>query len=559
MDAIKRPFSPATFLLASSIFATGLTGLVLEYIQATIATYVLGNSIEQYSLVIGMMLFMMGVAASAQKMFTDSHLIEKFILIEILLALIGGFSPLAVYWAFGATAHFLPVQYFFILSLGFLIGLEIPVVLRINEAYSRKLSLNIESVFFADYLGALAGALLWVFVLLRYLPLTESSFLLAGVNLSIAVATYAYFRRFKAVRRQRIIFGFIVMAAAALVWGYANNRVWNFQLEQRLYDDPIVFQETTVYQHLVMTRNATRDEYRFFINGNLQFSSLDERRYHELLVHPALSAGAHNRVLILGGGDGLALREVLKYEDVREVTLIDLDVGMTRFAAKNPVMVGLNAKSLVDARVVVIDSGAVRPGIVTPVFMEGAKTEPETGMARTTTVATVNVMNIDADTYLSAARGYYDVVIIDLPDPSSIELAKLYSREFYEKVRKVLSETGIMVVQATAPFLAKESFLCIGRTLRSAGWHVTPYHESIPSFGDWGWYICSNARLSKSFHLRRLNRPALAVATTYYSPAVFARAMVFGKGELETEHGAINTRFQPVLLDLYLRASWQYE
>lgn len=550
-------FNTASFLLGSSMFATGATGLVLEYIQGTVGSYILGNSIEQYSIVIGLMLFMMGIAATVQKYFSDDHLIEKFILIEIFLAVVGGYSPIATYWAYGALDGFRLVQYFFIMSIGFLIGLEIPVVLRINARYARKLSLNIERVFSADYIGSLVGALLWVYVLLRKFPITESSFILAGVNFTIAVVTYGYFRYRELVSQKRLIGVLVILAAAGLMVGYRYNRDWNVHLEQKLYEDPIVFSKTTRYQHLVMTRNRTLDEYRFYINGNLQFSSIDEYRYHELLVHPAMGLIAdHRRVLILGGGDGLALREVLKYPDVEEVLLVDLDEEMTRFSASDPVLRALNRGSFDDARVTRMTPDGVSAGDDRPLFQETGETDPQRRLPVTEQVATVRVMHIDADRFLSRVKGKWNVVFIDLPDPSSIELVKLYSNAFYLKVRRVLAEHGMMVVQATSPYHAKESFLCIKRTLEAVRFHALPYHENVPSFGDWGWFLAFKDTLDREKVIRDARQMKIGVQTRYLTSPIFQRAMVFGKNELNSDAVDVNTLMFPVLLNYYLKESW---
>ncbi|MCP4688101.1 MAG: polyamine aminopropyltransferase [Desulfobacterales bacterium] len=542
------------------MFATGAAGLVLEYIQGAVGAYILGNSIEQFSIVIGLMLFMMGVAAKAQKYFKDELLIEKFILIEITLAVIGGWAPLATYWAHGVMNDFRFVQYFFVMSIGFLIGLEVPVVLRINEKYARTLSLNIERVFVADYIGSLVGALLWVYVLLRKFPLTESSFILAGVNFSIAVATYGYFRFRGLIAGKWFITALIAITAVNLAAGYRCNRGWNLALEQKLYDDPIVFSKTTPYQHLVMTRSPALGEYRFYINGNLQFSSLDEERYHELLVHPVMAlVRDHRRVLVLGGGDGMAPREILKYPDVEEVLLVDLDPGMTELAASDPIFRQLNKGALDDARLVSMTPDGLTPGEDLPIFQETGVIDKATRTPETEEVASVRVLNIDADKFLSKVRGRWNVVIIDLPDPSSVELVKLYSREFYRKVKRSLSERGMMVVQATSPYHARESFLCIKRTIESAGMRVIPFHENVPSFGDWGWLLAWKDTLSETHVLRGIEEMKFDAPTRYLTPEVFKRALVFGKGELSSSHDEVNTLMFPILLDYYLRESWLTE
>lgn len=542
------------------MFATGATGLVLEYIQGTVGTYILGNSIEQYSIVIGLMLFMMGIAAKVQRFFSDAFLVEKFILIETCLAVIGGYAPIATYWAYGVMDNFMLVQYFFIMSIGFLIGLEIPVVLRINARYAKKLSLNIDHIFSADYIGSLVGALLWVYVLLKKFPITESSFILASVNFSIAVVTYAYFRYRNLITGKKTVNVLILGTAVALAVGYGYNREWNMHLEQKLYDDPIVFSRTTRYQHLVMTRNRLLDEYRFYINGNLQFSSMDEQRYHELLVHPAMSLTPdHERVLILGGGDGMALREVLKYSGVREVLLVDLDPEMTALGAGHPVLRKLNGGAFDDARVATMTAGGLAAGDLRPVYQETGETAPSTLRSLTEKVADVRILNIDADRFLDRVRGKWNVVIIDLPDPSSIELVKLYTNAFYMKVRRVMAEQGVMAVQATSPYHAKESYLCIRRTIEAARMHTLPYHENVPSFGDWGWFLAWKETRGEASVREKIQGIGFTVPTRYLTPEGFRRSLVFGKNDLYTAQTDVNRLMFPVLLNYYLKESWLAE
>ncbi|MEA3514333.1 MAG: polyamine aminopropyltransferase [Nanoarchaeota archaeon] len=552
-------FNWASFLLISCMFATGACGLVLEFIQSTVGTYIFGNSIEQYSITMGLMLFMMGVAAKLQKYFSDRNLIEIFIGIEILLAIIGGYSPIATYWAYGIMeAHVKLVQYFFIMSLGLLIGLEIPVVMRINEKYYKKLSLNIEKVFSADYIGALLGTFLWVYYLLRRFPLTEISFILAGVNFGVAVVTAIYFIHKNMIAKKLTIIILMIFTAISLFIGYNHNRNWNKLLEQHLYDDPIVFSTTTKYQHLVMTHSRAIDEYRFFINSNLQFCSTDEERYHEPLVHPVMNlVSSHKRVLILGGGDGMALREVLKYPDVEEVLLVDLDPAMTQFCSQNPILRKLNQNSFKDARVVTMIGHGITTDGSKPIYMEtGIISKDKEKQNKVEKIADVAILNLDADKFLSEVRGKWNVIIIDFPDPSGIELAKLYSKEFYLKLRRILAEHGMIVVQSTSPYYARESYLCIMRTMEDAGFNTLPFHENVPSFGDWGWFIAWKNNFSKNAVVRQIEELDFNVSTKYLTPDVFRRALVFGKNELVSKYNEVNTLMYPILLHYYLKESW---
>jgi spermidine synthase len=220
---------------------------------------------------------------------------------------------------------------------------------------------------------------------------------------------------------------------------------------------------------------------RLFLNGDLQFSSVDEYRYHESLVHPAL-AGKHDRVLVLGGGDGLAMREVLKYPDVREAVEVELDPSVLRLARDNPDIAALNQHSLDDPR--------------------------------------VRVVNADAFTWLRDAEERFDAVIIDMPDPDSTSTAKLYSVEFYALARQVLAPGGRLVVQAGSPYFAPRSFDCIDASMRAAGLTTIPYHVNVPSFGDWGFVLAQADRkpaltLDPPQPLRFLDEANLAAAAIF--------------------------------------------
>jgi spermidine synthase len=494
------------------MFFTGASGLVGEYILSTVATYILGNSIEQFSITIALMLGMMGVGGWVQKFISSHLLLEKLILIEVLLALLIGFAPIVIYGAFGYLGdHFNLILYFFILSIGFLIGFEIPLIIRLNESFSTTLKENLSTVISADYFGSLVGAMLWVYFLLPNFAITQSSFLISALNFSIAMMMALYFGLFKQLKHPILSAILLLLTVAMLIVGYTNESKWNLSLEQKLYDDKIVLSQSTRYQHLVMTHNKNMDEYRFYINGNVQFSSLDEKRYHEFLVHPVVRMNPEIRkVLILGGGDGLALRELNRYPDLEKVVLVDLDPEMVKIASQNTHLKALNKNAFENAKVHIGKSPVVFSG---EVQKENTKLE---------------VFHIDADRFLDELYfEKFDIVIIDFPDPNSIELTKLYSKEFYLKLKRLLKPSGSAVIQATSPYHAKEAFLCIRRTLESAGFNTVPYHYNIPSFGDWGWILFSQK--PNLDYLLNVNNN-FGVETEFLTPALFKASLQFGKG-----------------------------
>ena len=553
----------ATALLALSMFFTGASGFIFECVLSTVATYILGNSIEQFSVTISLMLLMMGVAGYWQQRLSDRRLVEKFLAVEVLLAMLGGFAPTAAYASYATMEnHFSLVQYFFVLAIGFLIGLEIPLVLRINRHYVPTLKSNIATVFSTDYIGSFIGALVWVYFFLKYFPLTEISFFVAGVNFLVAVVTYLYFMRHRTVARPLVSLLMILLTAVALGYGYAQNRAWNLLLEQRFYDHPIVYSKTTKYQHIVMTASLNPVDYRLYINGNLQFSSRDEHIYHEQLVHPAMSLAARrNRILILGGGDGLALREVLKHPDVEEVRLIDIDSDMITLAREDDLLSELNHGSLADARVVAAGASGVASETSTRPIYDYTETLPDSGKPVLEEAARVSVYTVDADKMVQRLSGSWDVIVVDFPDPNSVELAKLYSREFYLKLRRILSNGGIMAVQSTSPYHSKESFLCVRRTLDSAGYETVPYHDNVPSFGDWGWILAwhsPKAVRDVRNEIARLDHFGIPEdRLQYLTPEAFRSALTFGKGMLDSHSTEVNRLMHPVLLRFYLSESWQ--
>ncbi len=541
-----------TFLFGFCMFATGASGLVNEYVLATISSYILGGTVEQFSFIIALMMLMMGVSGWVQKKVPDWFLLEAFMGIEISMALLGGFAPLAIYAAFGyMSEHFLLVLYGLVTVIGFLIGFEIPIVMRIINKHGASIKRNLAVVYAMDYVGAFVGAVIWVKFLLKNFPLTEISFIVAGFNFAVAAVTVAFFAYRGVVKNWKIPVTVILAVAIALAYGYTHNREWNIKMEQRFYDDPIVASKTTKYQHLVVTENKETGDVRLYINGNTQFSSIDEKRYHELLVHPVMALNPYApHVLILGGGDGLALREVLKYRRVRSVTLVDLDPEMVKMAKTNPYLRKINKGAFDDARVVAVSSSGVSGDGFKSIYMGNPKRQK-------LHIADVNVIHVDADKFVGSLHDKrWGVVIIDFPDPSSVELAKLYSREFYRKLKRLMTPNGLLVVQSTSPFFAKEVFLTIGRTLESAGFEVLPFHQNIPSFGEWGFYLAWKKGGSADIKRRVQTLSTFEVETEYVTPDLFRAALVFGKGELTPESRCVNTLMQPCVLDLYLRRSW---
>ncbi|MBC2607193.1 polyamine aminopropyltransferase [Pelagicoccus albus] len=545
-----------TVVIGLVMFVMGGCGMAYEYTLSKLASDILGNSVQQWAMVIAIMLFCMGLGAEIQRYISDRRVVEVLGISQIALAILGGFGPLAMLHVFSAfPAHFILTQYLLISAIGVLVGFEIPLLTRINEQFSDDVKSNLARILKMDYIGALIGALVWVFLLFRYFSMVQTSLILALTTLASASLFVATFR--KSAAKSGLILSGAGMVAIACLFGLKFEKGWTETAEQRLYKDRIILSETSKYQHIVLTESRS-GVLSCFINGHLQFNGYDEHIYHEHLVHPAMSiAPRRSRVLILGGGDGLALREVLKYEDVESVTLVDLDPAMTELARENEHFLKLNQGSLRDARVVSLQNAALQPSTQRQNITISGR--GSLGQGAEQTLQDIQVLNLDAAEFVAQAPGRYDVIIIDFPDPNSVELAKLYSQHFYGFLREKLSADGIFVQQSTSPYHAKEAFLCIGRTITSAGLKAIPYHDNVPSFGEWGWWIGGPDTIYEEENLRsKLSHiPDLTAETRYLTPETIRASLSFGKTQLETSETAISTLTNPRIFNYYLEA-WQH-
>ncbi|HEX6746682.1 MAG TPA: polyamine aminopropyltransferase [Longimicrobium sp.] len=441
-DGGGRGVTVALFLTVLLIAACGL---VYELVAGALSSYLLGDSVTQFSTVIGTYLFAMGVGSHLSRYVTRG-LAWRFVTVELMVALVGGYSATALFLAFAWTDAFRLVLYLLVIVTGALVGLEIPLLMRIlRDRY--ELKDVIANVLTFDYLGALFASLLFPILLVPRLGMVRSALAFGVVNALVALWSTHLFR--DVLPRRRALQAACVASLAVLGAGVAAAERITRSAEADIYADPVIFTRDSRYQRIVLT--AFRDDLRLFLNGHLQFSSRDEYRYHEALVHPGLAAlpGAR-RVLVLGGGDGLAVREILRYPGV-SVTLVDLDPEMTRLFRTNRTLVGLNRGSLNSPR--------------------------------------VRVINDDAFVWLGSNREMFDFVVVDFPDPSNYAVGKLYTTAFYRALQAHLSRDGLVVVQSTSPMFARTAFWSIERTLAASGLRTWPYHLYVPSFGEWGFVL----------------------------------------------------------------------
>src|SRR5205807_3256815 len=340
-------------LLFISILLIAACGLIYELIAGTVASYLVGDSVFQFSTVIGSYLFAMGIGSFLSR-FVRRGLAYRFIWIELIVAVVGGFSSSFLFLAFAFTQGFQVFLYFIVMVLGILVGLEIPLLMRIiRDRYQFREVVSHVLTF--DYIGALFASILFPIVLVPMLGLVRSALFFGIVNGAVALwSTFIFKSQLSAPRRLQVA---SVAIMAILAMGLVEGKRITGLAEENIYSDEIIFSRDTHYQHIVLTK--WKDDVRLFLNSHLQFSSRDEYRYHEALVHPGLAAiPAPRRVLILGGGDGLAVREILKYPQVENITLVDLDPEMTRIFSTNLMLTKLNDKSLLSPRVHVINADA---------------------------------------------------------------------------------------------------------------------------------------------------------------------------------------------------------
>jgi spermidine synthase len=326
---------------------------------------------------------------------------------------------------------------------------------------------------------------------------------------------WVLFRRDLSTMAKQLLTLMAAGTAILLVAAFAYTDRFETAARQALYAAPIVYTEDSRYQQIVMTEAASpfgEQDLRLYLNGDLQFSSVDEYRYHEALVHPALD-GPREHVLVLGGGDGLAVREILRYPDVETVTLVDLDGAVTDLAREFDDLVDLNEDAMNDPR--------------------------------------VTVVNEDAFTWLRQQAGTWDAIVVDMPDPDATETAKLYSVEFYGLAADRLNATGRMVVQAGSPYFAPKTFWTIASTLEAAGHAPSPYWVSVPSFGDWGFHLVQADGEAPDLGLDTSVGPFRSL-----TPELMEAAQVFPPDRARTDMEP-STLMRPVILEL-VESEWQH-
>lgn len=500
----ERQFNYKVLMLTTLIISG--CSIVYEVLISSVSSYLVGDSIKQFSITIGIYMCAMGVGSYISK-FLKKDLFDWFVLVEIGVGIIGGISSLVLFLSNIYIESYTLVMYMEIITIGIFVGLEIPLLTRIIEENTKNLRITLSSIFSFDYIGGLIGSIAFPLLLLPNLGYFTTAFLIGALNITVSIIiifTYRrYIKRFQVFRFISFISLFFMVLGMIYSENIANN------IENKLYRDKIILSKQSKYQKIVLTKH--KDDLRLFINGNIQFSSFDEYRYHEALVHIPMSLSEkRSNILILGGGDGLAARELLKYSDVDKITLVDLDEEIIKICSTNNDIVKLNEGALENNK--------------------------------------VNIINDDAYKYLEKNKEPYDVILVDLPDPNDETLNKLYTNVFYRLCANNLTETGVMAIQSTSPYYAKKAFWCINKTLEEEGLNVLPYHIEVPSFGDWGFQLVSKNKLD----IKDIN---INVDTKFLNKDNIKSMFVFAEDEKVNKDEIIsNTLSRPQLITYYLEA-----
>ncbi|MEU7063895.1 polyamine aminopropyltransferase [Streptomyces sp. NPDC046161] len=437
------PVRPRTgrLLVLATVFVCAACGLVYELELLALGSYLIGDSVTQASVVLSVMVFAMGVGSLLAKRLRRRPAFG-FAAVEAALALLGGLSAMALYASFAWLGESRPALVAFSFTIGVLIGAEIPLLMvLIQRIHRQDAGGAVADLFAADYVGALVGGLAFPFLLLPVLGQLTGAVLTGTVNAAVGGGLVLWlFRRDLSRRCRRLLIAVNLTVLAVLASATLLAHDFERIARSAVYGGDVRVAVQSEVQELVLTGPADGSprSLDLYLDGRLRVSGYDEYRYHEALVHPAMT-GPHSRVLVLGGGDGLAAREVLRYRDVASVTVVELDPGVVRLARTDPMLSELNDAAYEDPRL----------GVVTQ----------------------------DAFNWLRGpgARDRFDVIVSDLPDPGITPSTKLYSQEFYGLAARALRPGGRIAVHAGPLVTRPRTYWTVEATLRAAGLRTAPY------------------------------------------------------------------------------------
>lgn len=449
------------------VIITSICWIIYELLLSTVSSYLLWNSIEQFSITIWFFLFGLWIWSFLSK--TIKNYQKTFIITETLLAIIWWLSVIFVKWIYLYLIEYLiifKIIYILLSSLiWILVWLEIPLLWIFLDNKYKNFQKTIWNLLSLDYIWSLIWTIIFPIILLPRLWLTYTAISIGILNLIVSII---FLTISNLTTREKLKFliinflGIIILIFTSILSINKLETIW----EHFFFEEPIIYSHRSKYQYIVITQRW--DDIRLYLDGHLQFLSLDEYRYHYSLTYftnkyiKKLTNWNNLKILILWWWDGLAVRNILEYLSWKKlnynITLVDLDSEMINLAKNFYLLKKLNKNSL---------------------------TQPN-----------IKIINQDAFNFLLNDKNKYDIIIADFPDPRNIEISKLYSKEFYWLVLKHLKKIWIFTTQASNCFFSKEAFRDIYKTIdysiskakKRTSFKLVPYHTYIPSFWDW-WFV----------------------------------------------------------------------
>ena len=505
-------------ILLFSTFVISICGLSYELLIGSLSTNLEGNPVLQYSLTIGFFMSALGLGSYLSRFLTD-RLLFQFVVIEIVLAIVGGVSVALlnlVYIKFNSV--YTLINIIMLVAIGVLVGLEIPIITRILKQFG-DLKETISNVLTIDYIGGLFASLIFPLILYPFVGLIKTAFIIGFLNLIIGMINLIIFANDLKQHEKFPVWFASILCLVMLGSGVLFSSQLTGYYSRAIYGN-VVYEGQSRYQKIKIARKM--GDTKLYLDGHLQFSSVHEYRYHEALIFPPFYLRNNiKNVLIIGGGDGLGVRQLLKFKSVETIILVDLDPKMTELAKSFTVLNEVNQNALKHPK--------------------------------------VKVINQDAYKYLGTTPIKFDVIYADFPDPHDATLSKLYSMEFYHFVKKRLSDDGIFITQATSPLHAKRAFWCVGKTLKEVFQSVIPYSVHVPNMSEWGFFIATKYKLNVKEKITQLSPSISGVNIQYLSSEVFLRSLTLSNDTLlsENEDVKVNRFTEPIIFHYYLEG-WKH-
>ena len=459
--------SPKSFNFLAFIVFMGIVAfcaIIYELLIADVLSYLLGDSVLYFSVTIGLFLSSMGIGSyfSYKIANLSSELLGKLLVIEFLLGALGGFSTTIIYYVasfsivfsrtaygsfLGSTIPLHIVSFIIIAAIGILVGLEIPILTRFVSK-SSELRYSLANVLAADYLGSFIGSIAFPILFLPYLGVIKTSFLAGILNTATVFLILPYY---KANYRKSYFIAAGILIALLGAFFISSQKIEN-NLDSMMYTykgyTEIETSFQSPYQKIVMTKRQIYNDtfIALFLNGFFQFDSERESyEYHEMMVHPAfMFAEKRDSVLILGGGDGLPAKEVLRHKNVKRIVNVDIDPEIVEFSQTNGLLREFNNNSFNNKRVEIVIQ--------------------------------------DAFIYVRHAKEKFDIIVVDFPEGNDVSLSRSYSLQFMKDLERILNPGGVIVFQADV--FDSGIFYNILKTAESANLHFISFpvlkYDRIP-------------------------------------------------------------------------------